>query len=203
MPSPVNICNEALLSLGAESIASLTGASKGARLCNQFYPTSRDELLEMHNWTFSVKRQELAQVTDVEPLFGYEYTYQLPTDFLLDINLEYKDVKYEIIGEYLNTDESEVKLFYLAATTATGSYFALFQQALVERIKSKLAIPLMGHGAKGFKAAEKAFEMYLYYLGKAQEFDARRGNPELDTEDSWLTAGGFDQTDLTYPDVER
>jgi len=203
MASDVSICNEALLSIGAERISSLSGSSKGARLCAQFYPTSRDEVLESHNWTFSVKRVELARVSDVTPEFGYDYTYQLPADFLLDIRLEYTDVKYEIIGDYLNCDEDEVKLFYLAATTATGRYFALFQAALVERLKSKLAIPLLGNGTKGLKAAETAFNQYLYWLGKAQEFDAMRGNEEMPTDDDWLTAGGFDQSEYTYPEIDR
>lgn len=203
MASDVSICNDALLSLGCERISSLSGSSKGARLCAQFYPTSRDELLESHNWTFTVKRVELPKVSDVTPEFGYEYTYQLPSDFLLDIRLEYTDVKYEIVGDYLNCDEDEVKLFYLASTTATGRYSALFQAALVERIKSKLAIPMLGNGNKGLKAAETAFNQYLYWLGKAQEFDAMRGNEEIDTTDDWLTVGGFDQTDDNYPEIDR
>jgi hypothetical protein len=203
MASDVSICNEALLSLGSERISALSGSTKAARLCAQFYPTSRDELLESHNWTFTVKRVELAEVSGETPEFGYDYTYQLPADFLLDIRLEDTSVKYEIIGSHLNCDEDEVKLFYLASTTLTGSYFALFRAALVERLKSKLAIPLMGNGSKGLKAQETAFNQYLYWLGKAQEFDAMRGNETMDTTDDWLTAGGFDQSDYTYPEIDR
>jgi hypothetical protein len=203
MASSVSICNEALMQLGCDSISSLSGASKGARHCNQFYPTSRDEILERHNWTFAVKRAELATVSGVTPAFGYDYTYQLPSDFLLDIRLEDTAVKYEIISDYLNCDESEVNLFYLASNELTGSYFALFQAALVERIKSKLAIPMLGAGTKGVRAADEAFQKHLYWLGKAQEFDAMRGNEKMDTTDDWLTVGGFDQSDYSYPDIDR
>jgi len=202
MASAVSICNEALLQLGCESISSLSGTSKAARHCNQFYPTSRDEVLESHNWTFTVKRQELARVSGVTPAWGYDYTYQLPSDFVFDIRLEDTSVNYEIVNDYLNCDETDdVNLFYVAETTLTGRYFALFESALVERIKSKLAIPMLGAGTKGVRAQEMAFNQYRYWLGKAQEFDARRGNEDMDTTDSWLTY--FDTTQYTYPDIER
>ena len=201
MASEVDICNEALQELGAESISSLSG-SGNAVLCNQFYPNARDMVLESHNWTFRRERVELAQLTTT-PEFGYDYSYQLPADFLLDIQLENIDTKYEIVGGQLNCDEEEAKLYYLASSDQTGSYFALFRQALVELLKTKLAYPILGVGSKGKAARDDAFASYRYWISKAQEFDAMRGNTDMDTTDSWLTAGGFDQSDDNYPTVER
>lgn len=202
MATPVEICNEALLELGAERISSLSG-SGNAVLCNQFYPNARDMVLESHNWTFRMERVELALIDGVEPLFGYEYSYQLPTDFLLDVQLEDLDTKYEIVGTYLNCDENEAKLLYLASDTKTGEYFALFRQALVELLKTKLAYPILGIGAKGTAVRNDAFEKHRYWLNKAREFDATRGNTDMDTTDSWLTVGGYDQSNDNYPSVER
>lgn len=202
MATAVDICNDALLELGAERISSLSG-SGNAVLCNQFYPTARDVVLESHNWTFKMKRIELALVDGVEPEFGYEYSYQLPTDYLLDVQLEDIDTKYEIVGTYLNCDETEAKLLYLSSGTDTGQYFAMFRQAVVELLKSKLAFIILGTGRKGKMARDDAFERHRYWLDKARAFDAARGNTDMDTTDSWLTVGGFDQSNDNYPTVER
>src|SRR5574342_462736 len=44
-PSEVELCNLALLDLGADVIESLTEDSDNARLCRHVYPDARDELL--------------------------------------------------------------------------------------------------------------------------------------------------------------
>ena len=79
MPSVVDICNNALIDLGASAISSLTEDSKAARLCNQRFDSIRDTVFRFHPWNCLVKRASLAADTDT-PAFEYSYQYTLPTD---------------------------------------------------------------------------------------------------------------------------
>lgn len=52
--SVIDICNRALLAIGARSsIQSLTEISNEARACNMLYDSERKELLEVANWSFA------------------------------------------------------------------------------------------------------------------------------------------------------
>ncbi len=81
MPSEVDICNLALAHLGdTASIASLTENSVQARLCRQFYPVSRDALLEMNAWGFSTRRAALSQVSYT--CAQWQFAYGMPVGVL-------------------------------------------------------------------------------------------------------------------------
>ena len=60
MASVIEICNSALLQLGAQAITSLTENSKNARLCNARFNTVRDSVFRSHPWNSLIKRQKLA-----------------------------------------------------------------------------------------------------------------------------------------------
>ena len=79
MPSVVDICNNALVDLGASSIVSLTEDSKAARLCNQRYDSIRDTVFRFHPWNCLINRASLA-ADAVAPAFEYAFQYTLPTD---------------------------------------------------------------------------------------------------------------------------
>ena len=77
--SVVEICNSALVHLGAELISSLSDNSDEARACNQFFSGARDHVLTDANWTFATTQAELSKLSST-PLFKYGYAYQLPTN---------------------------------------------------------------------------------------------------------------------------
>ncbi len=80
--SAVNICNLALNQLSEQEIGGLTESSKPARLCNRYFEQSRDELCRAYDWNFASSRVVLAQLSE-EPLFGWDFAYALPSDFLM------------------------------------------------------------------------------------------------------------------------
>ena len=58
--SPVEICNSALIKVGAGRILSLNDDSERALLMKEQYPKLRDDLIFAHPWNFATKRETLA-----------------------------------------------------------------------------------------------------------------------------------------------
>ena len=139
--SELDICNGALILIGAEPISSLDEENDKARACRVLYPSSRDELLRMHPWNFAKKRVALVELATT-PLSEYDHQYQLPVDCLrvLENDSEYRDWKIE--GRALLTDSTEVIISYISRIEDPNAFDVLFTEALEHRLGSKLAIPI-------------------------------------------------------------
>ena len=81
MASKVDICNLALshIAQGAIPITAIEppDSSFYAELASQHYPTARDLILQMHEWTFATTRMELASISN--PSTQWAFAYDLPT----------------------------------------------------------------------------------------------------------------------------
>lgn len=83
MASEVEICNVALSHLGdTATVASINPpeGSAQAEHCARFYPIARDSLLEMHNWSFATRRDQLALLNVT--MNQWQYVYQLPSNVI-------------------------------------------------------------------------------------------------------------------------
>ena len=81
MASEVDIVNLALSHLGdTATVASLypPEGSTQAELAARFYPIARDSLLELHTWSFAMRRENLAALTNVSD--QWQYTYAMPNN---------------------------------------------------------------------------------------------------------------------------
>lgn len=80
MPSIVDICNTSLAHLGDEaniqSIVPPDGSAQSVH-CARFYATTRDSLLEMHDWNFASRRAVLAEF-ETNPVNQWQYAYAAP-----------------------------------------------------------------------------------------------------------------------------
>lgn len=81
MASQVGIANRALTKLGSARITSLDEDSKAAATLNSMYDDVLDACLREHVWAFAKTRVQLAALADA-PLFGFDYQYRLPADFI-------------------------------------------------------------------------------------------------------------------------
>ena len=79
MATDTDIANMALDLIGERAIQSINDDSKRARACLRHYPTARDKLLKDADWGFALERAALAQLAG-NPLYGYDFHFQLPTD---------------------------------------------------------------------------------------------------------------------------
>lgn len=105
MASEVDICNLALGHLGDNATVSSISPPEGsaqAEHCARFYPIARDALLEMHNWNFTMRRINLAQVTNNWP--EWKYAYALPADSINIIAVMPPDAYNDYATKFVPTD---------------------------------------------------------------------------------------------------
>jgi len=105
MASDVDICNLALGHLGDNATVSSISPPEGsaqAEHCARFYPIARDALLEMHNWNFTMRRVNLAEVTNSWP--EWKYAYALPADSINIIAVMPPDAHDDYATRFLPTD---------------------------------------------------------------------------------------------------
>lgn len=144
--SEVQICNNALIKLGADTITSLSDDTKAARLCNKMYSIVRDDLLRSHLWNFAIEREALAQLS-TNPDFGYTYQYQLPSDCLRVLRIKDSRAEYRIEGRKLLTDENTVNLIFIKRVTDTSQFDASFADLLALKLAVEIGYAITNSGS--------------------------------------------------------
>ena len=135
--SKVEIANMALVGLRANTINDFSDGTTEANSINVLWDMVRKSELNKHPYNFAIKRVSLPRLTDT-PLFGYEYQYQLPADYIRALNLEdYSD--YKIEGDKLLTNETEVNLKYIADITDISKWSAGFVDLVASRLRVELS----------------------------------------------------------------
>ena len=183
MSSKVDLANEALLLLGANTITSFTDNDSNAVLVNRFFPSERDAVLRSHRWNCAITTINLASL-DAKPIIDWEFKFTLPTDpyclRVLDVRTVTGDIKldHEIQGRELLTEESTVDLTYIQRLEDTTQFDSLLYQALVVRMAWKLSFPIMrSHTVMG-----QMGQMYEAIVREARTIDSQEGTPEtIDT----------------------
>jgi len=144
----VQICNLALARLGDARITSLSDSTAQATYCSLFYAQTVEELQADFDWSFCRKQAGLLGAS--QPLTGYSFKYSLPSDFIRALRVSGIDASenfgtWEIIGTELHTNISgAVSLDYIANTTTTTQFPAIFVEALSIKLAAVLAMPLTG-----------------------------------------------------------
>ena len=187
MPSQVDICNRALQKLGADRIISLTQNSKEGRACNLAYEPVRDAELRAHAWNFAIKRRELA-ADATAPVYGYNYSYTLPSDCLRLLKNDYQEEFYskdwKVEGRKILTNESApLQIRYIARITDTTLYDAIFTEALSCKMAMEMCEDLTQSNTKRQLAADE----YKMTIREARKMNAFENVPAQQDTDTWLT----------------
>lgn len=170
--SSVDICNAALLLVGAEELNSLADETREAKVCNTLYPFERDALLVCHPWKFTLAYRQLSRLDEIPVHTAWQYVYAVPSDSIevlsdLDRN-EYR------LGEgnrlYSNTDP--VKLLYQIQADETR-FSAPFRLALMTKLASALALSLNEDNSK----SKELLERHRLELRKARFLDSKQAPP--------------------------
>jgi len=175
MASEVDICNKALVSLGASVIISLDDEQIEAILCKQLYADLRDSVLQAHDWSWAIERILLPK-GGIDPTFRYANAYPLPSRVLyvmevnkVDRNDPTKD--WQVEDDAVVTDDNTCAVKLLRQVTDTAKFSPLFVQALQARLAADMAIPLTSSGE-----LEKAkWSLYLSKLKEASSRDGQQG----------------------------
>ncbi len=112
----VDICNRSLVSLGARTITSLTadGTDKSLAMAT-LYETIKLMVLGMHDWRFSMAKQQLARLTGT-PTNEWLYAFQLPSGMIAGPRAVFDSdgtgmppfTEFEIFGDKLFTDAEQI-----------------------------------------------------------------------------------------------
>jgi|APGre2960657404_1045060.scaffolds.fasta_scaffold02821_7 hypothetical protein len=122
MASEVDICNLALGHLGDNATVSSISPPEGSAQsehCARFYPIARDALLEMHNWNFSMRRVNLAEIANNWP--EWKYSYVLPGDSINIIAVMPPQANDDYASRFVPTDTPDFAHNY-SPVIAAGRY---------------------------------------------------------------------------------
>ena len=185
MASKVDLSNEALLMLGANSITSITDNDSNAVLVNRFFDGERDAVLRSHRWNCAITTANLASLATT-PIIDWKYKFTLPTDpyclRVLDVRTVTGDIKLDhaIQGRELFTEESTVDITYIQRLEDTTLFDALLYQAIVFRMAWKLAFPI----TRDNKVMTQMGGMYESVVRDARAIDSQEGTPEIIESDA-------------------
>ena len=150
----IEICNHALLKIGADTIASLDinqndqeAVVQSAKLCNIFFNQALEEVLRTYRWNSALKRASLPRLTE-EPAFKFKYKYQLPNDCVRVVNV-YEDkeayddrTEWVVEGRTILCNYETVYLCYVHLPADVNTLDAFLTQAVVQNLAIKLSVPM-------------------------------------------------------------
>lgn len=185
MSSKINIINQAMSKLGEEPLETLSDDTKQARAAVLIYDDKRDYLVQEHLWNFAMKRASLPSLT-ATPEWGYDFAYQVPTDSLRIISVEFQDDgAWEVEGQTIVTDAtSPINVKYVSQITDENQMTAQFREAFA----SLLAVELAEDLVKTSTVKEGLQREYLAKLRIARSMDGAEADSYRQTlsNDSWV-----------------
>ena len=205
MTSTVDICNLALTRLGHKMITSLVENTKASELCTLHYPMTRDAVLRAHPWNFAISRATLALSSTI-PNHEFAYRHALPSDCLKVIRTNWEAdgsagaavygfpgimggtwdiMEYRLEGRFIASNETTVKIEYVARIEDPTQFDTLFTDMLAQRLAAELSMSLTDNQA----ATKTMWDIYSAKLTEARLMDAQEGTPRDVVDVSpWLTA---------------
>ncbi len=150
----VEICNHALLKIGADTIASLDinqndqeAVVQSAKLCNIFFNQALEEVLRTYKWNSALKRAKLTRLTET-PAFKFEYKFQLPNDCVRVVNVYDKKEAYDdrtqwvVEGRTILCDYEDVYLCYVHKPADVSTLDAFVIKCIIQNLAIKLSVPM-------------------------------------------------------------
>lgn len=185
------IVNMALGRLSQSPISSLTANSRNAEIANRHYDNARKFCLKLGEWSFATERAILSKLDEV-PLFGWNYVFALPNDFLTIKRIlgasgtDLKKGEYAIEGTKLLTNDETIKLVYVIDREA-GYYGS--SPEFVEFLFMKLASLLVPEVTVSESVSESVLQKYQViedkYIGYDDESDTEPDRRDSDWTAEW------------------
>ncbi len=144
--SSVDICNSALILLGATPIVTLADNTKEAILCNHEYSKVLKEFLGGHPWNFATYRTEIAADGALPTgWWGWTYAHSLASDVIRVLDIEDSDTGLAWAvesGRKIMADHTPVRPVYIKNVTDTTLFPAYFEKALVYQLAIRISYSL-------------------------------------------------------------
>jgi hypothetical protein len=146
MASRLSIYKSALRYLGnAAGVASLTEVSPARYALDDAWQDAGEYMLAKGLWNFAIRTSQLSADEDVEPLFGYQYAFSKPADWVRTVNINtdpdfgigFEDFADETSYWYANSDTLYVR--YVSNGDAYGWNIGAWRQPFAEAFAAYLA----------------------------------------------------------------
>jgi len=146
MASRLSIYKSALRYLGnAAGLASLGEASTARYALDDAWQEAGEYMLAKGLWNFAVRTSQLSADEDVEPLFGYQYAFSKPADWVRTVNINtdpdfgigFEDFADETSYWYADSDTLYVR--YISNDDAYGWNIGAWRQPFAEALAAYLA----------------------------------------------------------------
>ena len=140
--SKFDICNKALVLVGANTISSFTQNTTESKVANQLYESTLENLLTRCRWRFASKQAQLSKNT-TSPDARYDSSYALPSDAHIIHTVTVGDdiIKYDRYGQNLftNTTSSDTVIADYTFQPSESIFPPYFKQTLVFELASLFA----------------------------------------------------------------
>jgi len=140
--SKFDICNKALVLVGANTISSFTQNTTESNVANQLYESTLENLLTRCRWRFASKQAQLSK-NSTNPDARYDSSYALPSDAHIIHTVTVGDdiIKYDRYGQNLftNTTSSDTVIADYTFQPSESIFPPYFKQTLVFELASLFA----------------------------------------------------------------
>lgn len=183
----IQICNSALLMIGADEINAFDDETTEAKLCAALYPRTVKALLELYPWRFSMKQTSLNRINNFTPEVGYQYAFMLPSDRLRAVFKPYTTLDYRIVGDKLLTSSLEFKMEY-QCRPPEAIWSESFARAVEYDMARALSIALLEDDSR----ADKYTKFVREQLTRAKSVDGQQqmGDDPDDAQFSLIAVRG-------------
>lgn len=178
MADRLTIYRGALALLGQERLSSLTEAHPARYALDDAWQSTGDYLLEQGLWNFAMRSVELAYDEDVSPLFGYDYAFSKPSDWVRTAELSELATFVPPLADYMDepsywyANPTKLYLRYVSNDDAYGWNVGSWRQAFAKTFEAYLAfesgLPISNDRGN----RNDLFGLYEKRLSKARVLDA-------------------------------
>ena len=197
----VKICSNALLRLGAKPINSFADETDRSTLCANIYPNVKDNILSLHDWKFSLSKQELNRKADA-PISGYSFEYALPANRLTDAVVTLYDNEqagaqpfkdFIIQGNGILTEATELFMDYQVNSSSEAGWPPYFVEVVVQAMAVELVIPITDQTGLWDKMFQRVYGTVVEngrggMLGRAMARNSREDPPQVFQDFSLILA---------------
>lgn len=191
----VSLCSNALLMLGAGTIADFSEQNTEAILAANLFPQVRDAVLRSHTWNCAVKRVILAPEVTV-PDFDYTAQFAVPDDWMRTIQVGDRgaEIDFRQEGRKFLANSSTFKLRYVYRNEAVASWDPMLCHAVSLLLKAAFAYPI----TKSSSLATESLTDATNYLKLVRAVDGQDEPPETLGQFMLLSARGGDPSSWSW-----
>jgi hypothetical protein len=179
MASKLGIYKAALRYLGnAAGVASLTEASPARYALDDAWQESGEYMLAKGLWNFAIRASEFQHDEDVEPLFGYQYAFSKPDDWVRTVSISsdpafqvgFEDYNDETDYWYANVDPIYVR--YVSNDDDYGWNIGKWRQPFAQAFAAYLAFQCVLPISSDKGSRNDLFNLSKALLTEAKTLDA-------------------------------